>query len=1091
MVSGSVLDPLQDFAAALTKTYSSALKGQPEDQLKGPTQELLRAAGSALGFDVSSVTESMVQGAGKPDVAVGVGGLTSGYVELKKPGLGANAKKFKGRNKEQFKKFSSIPNLVYTDGNEWVLYRQGERKAAVTLSGDVTQDGASAADQKNADDLERLLRDFFTWEPLAPKTPRALAEMLAPLCHLLRDDVREALGDENSNLSALAREWRDYIFPDADDAQFADAYAQTLTYALLLARFSSSGTLDTDAAENALRGRHNLLAQTLRILADDQAKAEISTGVELLERSISAVDPDEIARRSPGGDPWLYFYEDFLAAYDRKLRNDRGVYYTPAQVVRAQVNLISTLLQNSFGKPLAFADDGVVVLDPAAGTGTYPLAAIQHGLDLATRRFGKAMAGNTAAKMARNIHAFELLVGPYAVAHLRLSERVMDAGGTLPDDGVHVYLTDALESPHASPPGRFPLVARELTEEHERALAVKKDTEVLVCFGNPPYNLQRADSETERGTPKGGWVRNGDDENERPLLEDFLKPAREAGAGVHLQALFNDYVYFWRWALWKVFEAQDEPGPGIVSFITSASYLRGPGFVGMREVMRRTFDELWIIDLEGDNLGARKTENIFAIRTPVAIAVGVRHAEPKSDEPATVRCAKITGSREQKLAALDDVTGFDDLDWRECMEGWQNPFLPAGEGDYFAWPPLTDVFPWQHSGVQMKRTWPIGETKEVLEERWDTFLRFDNRKVAFREANRKVDGQYTNLEGSQKLEPLADLSSGTQMPSAVRFSYRSFDKQWLIKDARLGDRLRPPLWWTHSNQQVYLTSLLTGVLGSGPAATVADEIPDLNYFRGSYGSKNIVPLWLDAAATEPNVTGGLLDALSAEYGALVSPEDLFAYAYAVLASPAYTESFSEELAIPGPRLPITRKADLFRRGAGLGRALIHLHTYGERFAPEDGKPGVPQGRARYEKPIPETPDGYPEDYAYEEDKQTLRVGAGEFRPVSREVWEYEVSGLRPLRSWLGYRMKDPSGKSSSPLDEIRPERWTGEMTMELLELLWVLEATVEKEPELAAFLQTIVENSTFEAAELPQPSEAERKPPAKPAEPVQEELGPA
>ena len=126
-------------------------------------------------------------------------------MELKKPGLGANAKKFKGRNKEQFKKFSSIPNLIYTDGNEWVLYRQGERKASVKLSGDVTEDDAGAVDQKDADDLARLLRDFFTWEPLAPKSPRALAEMLAPLCHLLRDDVREALGDGNSNLSALAR----------------------------------------------------------------------------------------------------------------------------------------------------------------------------------------------------------------------------------------------------------------------------------------------------------------------------------------------------------------------------------------------------------------------------------------------------------------------------------------------------------------------------------------------------------------------------------------------------------------------------------------------------------------------------------------------------------------------------------------------------------------------------------------------------------------------------------------------------------------------------------------------------------------------
>ena len=250
----------------------------------------------------------------------------------------------------------------------------------------------------------------------------------------------------------------------------------------------------------------------------------------------------------------------------------------------------------------------------------------------------------------------------------------------------------------------------------------------------------------------------------------------------------------------------------------------------------------------------------------------------------------------------------------------------------------------------------------------------------------------------------------------------------------------------------------------------------------------MIPLWRDAA-TEPNVTGGLLDALSEECGVPVSAEDLLAYVYAVLASPAYTESFSEELAIPGPRLPITRNPDLFRRGAELGRFLVHLHTYGERFVPEGGKGGVPQGRTRYEKPIPDTPQGYPEDYAYDEETETLRVGEGEFRPVSKEIWEYEVSGLRVVRSWLGYRMKDPSGKSSSPLDEIRPERWTGEMTTELLELLWVLEATVEKEPELAAFLQKIVDSPTFEAAELPQPTDAERKPPEKPTEPVQDELG--
>lgn len=167
----------------------------------------------------------------------------------------------------------------------------------------------------------------------------------------------------------------------------------------------------------------------------------------------------------------------------------------------------------------------------------------------------------------------------------------------------------------------------------------------------------------------------------------------------------------------------------------------------------------------------------------------------------------------------------------------------------------------------------------------------------------------------------------------------------------------------------------------------------------------------------------------------------------------------------------------------LGRILIHLHTYGERFTPEGAKGGIPQGRARYEKPIPDTPESYPEDYAYDEDTETLRVGVGEFRPVSREVWEYEVSGLLVVRSWLGYRMKKPSGKSSSPLDEIRPERWTGEMTMELLDLLWVLEATVLTEPDLADFLQSVVDSPTFEAADLPQPTDAERKPPPGPPSP--------
>ena len=163
-------------------------------------------------------------------------------------------------------------------------------------------------------------------------------------------------------------------------------------------------------------------------------------------------------------------------------------------------------------------------------------------------------------------------------------------------------------------------------------------------------------------------------------------PARDCT----LRNLYNDYVYFWRWALWRLFEQQE--GGGIVSFITASSYLSGPGFIGMRESMRRTFDDLWIIDLGGDNLGTRKTPNVFSIRTPVAIAIGVRRANARRATPATVRYTMVEGgTREVKLRRLDGIEGFDALGWRDCPSDWHAPFLPASSGAYFGWPASVDL----------------------------------------------------------------------------------------------------------------------------------------------------------------------------------------------------------------------------------------------------------------------------------------------------------------------------------------------------------------------------------------------------------------
>lgn len=1069
---------IEVFAQALRRGLSEQLQAQPEDQLKGPVQTLLRAAGRALGRRVETASEVRIAGLGaRPDVGVLVDGLLCGHVELKAPGKGARAERLKGGDKTQWEKFRALPNLIYTDGHEWALYHSGERSGAVVVADGDAQETAGL----NA--LERLLREFLGWAPSTPTSPQALAHLLAPLCRLLREDVLTALAREDSALAQIAKLWRLELFPEADDRQVADAYAQTLTYALLLARFESGAWADAHDAERALERRHGLLARSLRLLADPQVRADVGLSLDLLERALRAVEPEELRPR--GGDPWLYFYEDFLAAYDPRLRKDRGVYYTPHQVIGVQCRLVEQLLAERFARPLGFADEGVLVLDPAAGTGAYLRAVVEAGLARVAERRGPGAVAGRASRMAEQVHGFEVLPGPYAVAHLQVSRAILAAGGELPADGVHVYLTDTLENPYARDAGEAgrSILQRPLTEEHRRAQRVKAEARVLVCLGNPPYDRQEIDPTDARSERKGGFVRRGEP-GTRALLEDFLEPARRAGHGVHLKNLYNDYVYFWRWALWKVFEEKREPpqaaSAGVVSFITAASYLRGPGFVGLRRVMREVFDELWLLDLEGDQQGARQTENVFAIRVPVVIAVGVRYARPQPEQPARVHYSRVTGTRAAKLERLAGLARFEDVAWQECPGAWDAPFLPHVAGAYSDWPALTDVFPWQHAGLQFKRTWPIGVTPQVLVRRWQALLarKGDARKEAFRETrDRKLATRPAPTQRGAPARPsLSKLSRGAQPEAVVRLAHRSFDRKWMFADARLGDFLRPSLWAAHGPRQVYLTSLLTEVLGSGPALTACAHLPDLHHFRGSFGGKHVIPLWRDAAGTQPNVSDGLLELLTRVFGTPVRAEDLCAYSAALLGSPAYVERFWDELVQPGPRLPLTRERALFQDAVALGRRLLRLHTLGERFAPE-GEPRLTPGAARCTRAPDEAPEAYPETFEYDVARQTLRLGQGEFAPVSRAVWQFSISGLHVLASWLGYRLRAPSGRSSSPLDQIGPERWTAELTDELLELLWALEGTVALFPELEQVLERIAAGPLFSARDLPQPTDAQRRPP--------------
>jgi predicted helicase len=703
------------------------------------------------------------------------------------------------------------------------------------------------------------------------------------------------------------------------------------------------------------------------------------------------------ARQAPDEVDWTSVYQDFLRACAPERRRALGVYYTPVEVVRAQVRLAADVLERRLGCRDAYADAGVLVVDPAVGSGAYPLAVVADV---------KARSGHVPRTLAPRLRLVERMAGAAGIARAQLAVALGGADGLLVEEGDALASSLALEAP------------------------------IVVCLGNPPYHRYPADGR----------------QRARATLQDFF----ELGAGLHAKNLYNDYVYFWRWALAEVFE--NRPGPGIVSFVTAASYLRGPGFAGMRHHLRRVLDELWILDLEGDHLAARRTDNVFPIRTPIAIAMGVRYAAAAPHAPARVHYARLAGSRAEKLARIGGIHTLADVPWQSAAaEGWSGAFVPRASTAYTSWPKLTDIFPWQVSGAQLKRTWPIAPTAAVLHERWQRFLDLPaaglERATAFKETrDRDLDSTPADLsEPTRRLAPLRGLAPGAACLKPVQYAYRSFDRQWVLPDARLGDFMRPALWRIAGPRQIFLTSLLTNVLGPGPAAVATALVPDMDCFRGSFGARAVIPLWCDAQADRPNIAAGLLERLAGRYGIQVSAAQLLAYCYALLGTRGYQARFEEELRTPGPRVPITSDAALFTRAAALGSRLLARHTFAQ----------VVEGQARSLVAVGD----YPHEYGYDAEQQTVCVGKGVFGPVTPAAWAYSVSGLRVVAGWLGRRIRPaPHRRRLSRLDAVQPRAWTAELSRELLELLWVVEATLAMEPAQDAVLHEIVRTaSAFQA----------------------------
>lgn len=464
--------------------------GSPEDHLRGPFERMLSTIAKGLGLTITTIGETRLPDLSiRPDYAVDVAGARVGYVELKKPGHGVpeNWPNPSTHDRNQWEKVRLLPNVLYSDGELFARYNFGRLQGKVARL-EPGLDRAGDRLRAVGTDFGRVVTDFLLWEPDRPRSIDELVRLVANLCRLLRDDVaaelvREQSGSSNSQtFNELATDWRQVLFPNLSDAEFADQYAQTITFALLLARVDGVSFHGTSIGEIArlLGKKHSLMGRALTVLTD-QPEEEHSVALTTMIRVLSVVDWADLP-----DDSYAMLYENFLTAYDPKLRRKSGVYYTPAPLVSFMTRFVDDLLRARLGRSLGFAEMDVIVVDPAMGTGSFLAEVVNTVATTVAAEEGPGAVAPRLRALSNRLIGFENQAAPYAVAELRIHGLLKKRHQAEVPPEERRFLADTLDDPDVQllPMGRmYDVIGR---SRHD-ANRVKREEPVMVVIGNPPY----------------------------------------------------------------------------------------------------------------------------------------------------------------------------------------------------------------------------------------------------------------------------------------------------------------------------------------------------------------------------------------------------------------------------------------------------------------------------------------------------------------------------------------------------------------------------------------------------------------------------
>jgi hypothetical protein len=601
-------------------------------------------------------------GVGRPDIAlVRQGAPPRAFIELKAPTKPADPTRWRDpHDKRQFERFRELRCWATCNFAEFRLFhREEELGTAVVVPDRVLrpdQDDARAnraITQHDPTDLIRMVEMLAAragQEPIA-RDAEHLASLMAYSARLVRSIVRDRLaelhrdGNAHHPLLQVRQEFRDvlYAHPEAGgysaadfDALFSAAFAQTLAFGLLLVR-EATGEAVGPASWQHMPGEHPLMRTALRVLSLDEVVRDVGIGFAVMCDTVNSFAPEILATRRNGRDPILFFYEDFLQTFDPEARTRYGVFYTPIEVVQYMVGALDRAVRSNLATQ-GLRDPSVTILDPATGTGTFLLGIAERVRAQAAAEAGEGMAALALVDLAHRMFGFELLVGPYAVAHYRLHHALRRRNREGEGDGdprdltrLGIFLADTLAEPGAAAPiGPLGFVAEGIAEERREANRIKAEQPILAIIGNPPY---RRLEEGENRTLVGDWMDR--------MWDDLKEPVRVAGHGNQLNTFPELSVAFWRWAIWKLFEAENAPGRGVVAFITNRKFLTGWPYAGLRKMMRERFDRIEIIDLRGDvrrgeRAGVDADQGVFNIMVGTAITLAIADGSKANRQVAEV-----------------------------------------------------------------------------------------------------------------------------------------------------------------------------------------------------------------------------------------------------------------------------------------------------------------------------------------------------------------------------------------------------------------------------------------------------------------------